>query len=71
MRRPKVIVNCVASRYANNSRERVIEFSSKYGGGLISFFERDDGKLVVDLYRLDPNVIVRREKRIACGVENP
>ena len=56
-RKPKVIVQCVASQYECPD-ERIIEFNSKGGGGLISFYARCDGTLSVTLYRLDPTVIV-------------
>lgn len=54
MRRPRVILNCVADRYTDRKRERIVEFE----GGLISFIKMDDGTLHVSLYQLDPNVIV-------------
>lgn len=57
MKRPKVTVNCVASRYAGPG-ERIIEFSSANGGGLISLFCREDGTLAVDVYRTDHTVTV-------------
>ena len=55
--KPKVTVNCVASRYAGPD-ERIIEFSHKQGGGLISFYPTEDGGLLVNLYHLDPSVMV-------------
>lgn len=58
MSKPRVITRCVANTYTND-RERIIEFSSDHGGGLISFFLRDDGTLAVDVYRCDPTVTVR------------
>lgn len=54
--KPRVITKCVASHYAGPN-ERIIEFSSRYGGGLISLMETVGG-LRVDLYRLDPTVTV-------------
>jgi len=61
MAKPKVILNCVADKYSG-PEERIIEFSSKSGGGLISFWETTlpDGsaQLRVDLYHLDKKVKV-------------
>lgn len=62
MARPKVIINCVASHYAN-ADERIVEFSDKskdidlyggmhYAGGLIRLF-RHEGKLQVSIYNCD------------------
>ena len=55
--RPSVKVDCGADHYGLPG-ERIVEFSSKVGGGLISLRVRD-GQLYVELYRLDPNVVVR------------
>lgn len=38
--------------------ERIVEFSSDAGGGLISFRERA-GKLYVEVYRADLSVVVK------------
>ncbi len=58
-KRPSVTVNPVADRYSMQG-ERIIEFSSEVGGGLISLRVSNDGKqLLVDLYRCDPTVVVR------------
>ena len=58
MKRPKVLTRCVANRYAAPN-ERIVEFTSKNGGGLISFATLLDGRLAVDVYRCDPTVVVR------------
>lgn len=58
MKRPRVTTNCVASRYTQKN-ERIIEFSSDNGGGLISFLATDDGRLLVDVYNQDSSVEVR------------
>jgi hypothetical protein len=51
MQKPKVTVNCVANRYAGPN-ERIIEFSAPNGaGGLIALRIRNDGLIVVDVYR--------------------
>ncbi len=59
--RPRVITKCVAQCYAGPD-ERIIEFSSKGGGGLIAFHECElpSGKkrLRVDVYRIDDTVEV-------------
>lgn len=57
MKKPRVITSCVASHYAAPN-QRIIEFSSEAGGGLISFVVRD-GKLVIDIYRTDSTVVVK------------
>ena len=59
MSRVKVILNCVADQYVDKQTERIIEFSSDHGGGLISFFKLDDGRLIVSVYNTDPTVEVR------------
>lgn len=47
-----------ANRYAGPN-ERIIEFSSPNGGGLILFRVNDDGTLTVEPYRTDGTVTVR------------
>jgi hypothetical protein len=57
--RPSVKTKCVAGQYAA-ANERIVEFSGPTGtGGLISFTAGPEGKLLVQLYRLDPLVQVR------------
>jgi len=58
MKRPKVLTRCVANRYAAPN-ERIVEFTSKNGGGLISFATLFDGRLAVDVYHCYPTVVVR------------
>jgi hypothetical protein len=60
--KPSVLTKCPANFYAAPA-ERIIEFSSKGGGGLISFRVDDDGVLVIALYRLDPTVQVAVDPR--------
>ena len=60
MPKPKVKVKCVAGHYAGPN-ERIIEFSSKSGGGLIAFLETD-GHLRVDVYQIDRTVKVKVAK---------
>lgn len=57
MGKPRVILNCVANRYTA-ANERIVEFSSQHGGGLISFREKANGRLEVNIYQMDPTVIV-------------
>ncbi len=57
-KRVKVNTKPVAGTYAAGN-ERIVEFSSPNGGGLISFTVRDNGRLDVSLYRLDSTVDVR------------
>lgn len=58
MKRPRVTVNPVADQY-HGPRERIVEFSGTRWGGLISLREDETGKLTLELYRLDPSVVVR------------
>lgn len=53
----RVNTNPVANQYAGPN-ERIVEFSSPAGGGLISFRLPGDGTLRVDLYQLDDTVTV-------------
>jgi hypothetical protein len=53
----RVNTSPVANQYASR-HERIIEFSSPNGGGLISFTLLDDGTVRVDLYQLDDTVRV-------------
>jgi hypothetical protein len=52
-----VIIACVADGY-HGPGERIIEFSSENGGGLIAFALRDDGTLLVNVYNTDRTVVV-------------
>lgn len=56
-RKIKINTSPVANNYAG-TEEKIIEFSSPAGGGLISFRLRDDGKLGIDVYNYDPTVLV-------------
>lgn len=47
-----------ASRYAARG-ERILEFSDGASGGLLSLRRDAAGRLVVEVYRADPDVIVR------------
>jgi hypothetical protein len=62
-RKPRVLTKCVANTHAARN-ERVIEFSSDAGGGLIAFRVAEDGTLLVDVYRCDATVIVRHDTEI-------
>ena len=53
----RVNTNPVANHYAN-STERIIEFSSPNGGGLIAFRLTEVG-MFVDIYRYDATITVR------------
>lgn len=57
MAKPSVSTRCVANAHTA-ANERIVEFSSSVGGGLISFREVD-GRLIVDVYRCDDTVTVR------------
>lgn len=62
MARSKITVNTspVANRHVYPD-EKIIEFDSPNGGGLICFRMRDDGTLVIEPYRLDGTVDVELE----------
>ncbi|WP_406278996.1 hypothetical protein OH799_11190 [Nocardia sp. NBC_00881] len=62
MARPKVIIDCVASRYQGPD-ERIVEISHACGGALISIRATSIGRLVIDLYRLDDTVDVHAPDR--------
>jgi hypothetical protein len=55
-KRPSVTLSCVADLYTTG-RRRIVEFSSESGGGLISFWEFN-GRLRVEVYRVDETVDV-------------
>lgn len=59
-RRPRVVLGCVADRYATRA-ERIVEFTANDGtdcGGLISLRRFEDGTLRVDVYRCSGKVVV-------------
>lgn len=56
MPKPKVNTHCGANSYTA-ANERIVEFSSLSGGGLISFREIH-GTLIINLYNCDKTVIV-------------
>lgn len=60
MKRTRITTKCVADQHVEKHRERVIEFfdPETHKGGLISFRRADDGNLTVEVYRVDPGVIV-------------
>jgi hypothetical protein len=60
MRKPKVATKCVASHYARPS-ERIVEFFDGRSGGLISIRRDFKGRLLVEVYRADEDVVVRAE----------
>ncbi len=66
MARIRVTVSCVADRYADKRRERIIEFTDPVTGkgGLISFARLDDGRLLLQPYRLDEGVEVWTGERV-------
>lgn len=56
MSKPKIDVNPVANQYTGRD-ERIVEFSSDAGGGLISLRVQDES-LRVEVYRTDDSVRV-------------
>ncbi len=62
--KPRVTTKCVANGYAAPN-ERIVEFSHKGKGGLISIAENAAGELVVNIYRCDPGIVVFTEIKTA------
>lgn len=60
MTKSKIAVNTspVAGHYARYADEKIIEFDSPNGGGLLAFRVRDNGELWLEPYRLDETVRV-------------
>ncbi|MDP8971194.1 MAG: hypothetical protein M3N52_12015 [Actinomycetota bacterium] len=58
----KVNVSPVADRYAA-AGERIVEFSSTHGGGLISFTLTPEGTLRVEVYQQDDTVEVHARRK--------
>lgn len=56
-----VNTNPVANQYTGWN-ERIIEFDSPNGGGLIGFKVLEDGTLRVDVYRTDETVVVSTDR---------
>jgi hypothetical protein len=54
MKRPRIITPCVADRHAMKG-ERIAEFSTDHGGGLIRVRQSFDGT-EIEIYRCDPTV---------------
>jgi hypothetical protein len=61
-RKIKVNVCPTADQYSSTD-ERIIEYSSPYGGGLIAFRLDPIGHLVLDLYREDDTVQILVNQR--------
>ena len=63
MKKPRITVNCVASKYSA-PEERIIEFSGNTPeqGGLIQFRFHGNGKLYVEVYRQGCDVVVHVAK---------
>lgn len=64
MKRPRVIVNCVADTY-HLPQEKIIEFTFPDGsGGLMSLIVDNYGKPVISLYNVDEAIDIRTDKRM-------
>ena len=61
MSKPSVTTKCPANQYTGPN-ERIVEFDSSAGGGLISLRVLD-GRLHVEVYRTDDTVDVVAPKR--------
>lgn len=62
LKRPAVLLRCVADQYAG-AGERIIEVSSRNGGALISLQETQ-GELHISVYRADKTVQLMRLGRM-------
>jgi hypothetical protein len=66
----KVNTNAVASQYAF-ADEKIIEFSSPNGGGLMAFTLQKDGTLLISVYRQDATVHVAEGRPEEDGTPLP
>lgn len=57
-KKPWITSKCVANAYADSRKETIAEFWDGKRGGLIALRVTEDNKLLVNLYRLDPDVVV-------------
>lgn len=57
MKRPRLITKCEASAEAIDG-ERIAEFRSTSGAGLVSLLEDGNGRLIVSVYNCTGSVIV-------------
>ncbi len=58
MKRPTIKSPCVADRYCDRT-ERIAEFNTPSGkGGLFRVRQSGDGKVIAEVYRTDPEIIV-------------
>lgn len=64
MARPTINTNCVADRHADRAREKIIEFRAGDKGGLISFYQHDNGTVTISIYRTDEGVSVVCDKNV-------
>lgn len=63
--KPSVKTKCPANAFAAPN-ERIIEFAFSNGdGGLIAFRTHDDGSSHVSVYRVDENVTIHTEPKVA------
>ncbi len=60
-KRIKVTTRCVADRYSAPN-EKIVEFSSDVGGGLVSFRIGADNHMHIQVYRTDPNITVSHDQ---------
>lgn len=60
MRPPTVLTKCVANHYANKGRQRIVEVLDRETGKgcLISVSRMDNGELQINVYRMDPGILV-------------
>jgi hypothetical protein len=60
--KPKINTKSAANGFAGPN-ERIISVSDDKGEGcLISVTSHDDGRLVIEVYHADPNVVVRAQE---------
>lgn len=78
MRKPKVTTKCVADMYSALN-ERIVEFSfpgadrgdgTGSPGGLIRFVQLEEA-CIVEVYRVDDEVVIRAPSRNSAPLETP
>jgi hypothetical protein len=66
--RPKIDTKLTVDSYYSSANERIVEISHNGVGCLVSARVMDDGKLLVQVYRADPEVIIPLPGRVDNGL---
>lgn len=62
-RKPRVITDCVANRYARPD-ERIIEIADAHGNGALLAVSASAAGLLLEIYNAGPRVAVRMDKAL-------